>query len=153
MSIRNIPLSPARSVLVDTTLTEVINLILDNGINHVPVCSREGTYLGMVGTADILGALIPVGAKGEHALQDLAFAGDCTGILTAKLHKLRGLPLRSVMRTEPPPLRDDTPLLDAVFLLARENTPLPVTGADGRLLGMLSRRSLLRYLITSLETR
>lgn len=153
MSIKNVPLSPARPVPADTALTEVIDLILGNDVNHVPVCSTEGRYLGMVGIADILEELVPASARGEHALQDLAFAGDCTGILAGKLRALRERSLQSVIRTETPSLRNDAPLLEAVLLLTRQNSPLPVLDEDGRLIGMLSRRNLLRYLITSPEVR
>ncbi len=58
--------------------------------------------------------------------------------------------VRDVMALRPVSTTPDTPIRDAGMVLARRGlTALPVLGEDGRIIGLLSDRELIRHLLTS----
>jgi CBS domain-containing protein len=148
MTVRAIPLPPETACLrPDASLLEALRLMLDNGVNHLPVCN-EGSWAGLVDINDILGELLPVSARGEHGLKDLRFVGDGTTLIANHFRELASKKVGEVELHDLPTLDEDTPLLEAALLLHRHAKPLPVVGPDGKLKGMLSRRTLLKHLIS-----
>ncbi len=153
MTLRAVSLLPEPlCISPDTSLLEALNVMLERGINHLPVCSA-GTWAGLVDINDILGELLPASARGEHGLRDLRFVGDGHALIAAHLGELGRKPVREVIQHDLPTLDEDTPLLEAALLLHRHVTPLPVLNADRTLKGMLSRRTLLSYLVGESEGR
>ena len=147
MTLRAVPLLPEPACLSsDSSLLDALHLMLDRGVNHLPVCNG-GAWAGLVDINDILGELLPMSARGEHGLQDLRFVGDGTALIATHLKGLANKPVREVELHDLPTLDEDTPLLEAALLLHRHAQPLPVLGADGTFKGMLSRRVLLAHLI------
>ncbi|HEY0663643.1 MAG TPA: CBS domain-containing protein [Thiobacillaceae bacterium] len=130
-----------------TSLLDALRLMLDKKVNHLPVCDT-GKWAGLVDINDILGELLPVSARGEHALPDLRFVGDGTALIAAHIQELARLKVSDVELHDLPTLDEDTPLLEAALLLHRHAKPLPVLDADGKFKGMLSRRVLLGHLIS-----
>lgn len=148
MSIANIPCrTPNLCLKHDASLMEALRLMLENRVNHVPLCDEEGRYCGVISTAIILQELIPASARGEHGLSDLKFAGDATRLLTAHFRDLEKRSVMDVAKTATPVLEESCPTLEAALLLTQNHSPLPVVDADGKLRGMLSRRVLLEYLL------
>lgn len=147
MTLRAVPLLPEPACLnPDTPLLDALHLMLDRGVNHLPVCNG-GTWAGLVDINDILGELLPVSARGEHGLKDLRFVGDGISLIATHLKELANKPVREVELHDLPTLDEDTPLLEAALLLHRHDAPLPVLDADGKFKGMLSRRTLLAHLL------
>jgi CBS domain-containing protein len=147
MTLRAVALLPEPAcVTPDTSLLDVLRLMLDKGVNHLPVCN-SGVWAGLMDINDILGELLPLSARGEHGLPDLRFVGDGIPLISAHLKELAKKTVREVELHDLPTLDEDTPLLEAALLLHRHGKPLPVLGADGKLKGMLSRRMLLAHLI------
>lgn len=147
MAVRNIPLSPAVITLsTGMNLQHALGFMLEREINHLPVFDERG-YCGLLDINDILRELIPASARVYGGLNDLRFAGDAAGLLIMHMRELAARSVGELMRHDLPVLRDDCPLLEAALLLSRQAAPLPVLDANGRLLGMLSRRALLRHLV------
>lgn len=146
MAVRHISLSPAVITLApEMSLKQALGFMLEREINHLPVLDETG-YCGLLDINDLLRELIPASARVYGGLNDLRFAGDSAGLLIAHLKELEARTVRELARRDLPVLRDDCPLLEAALLLSRQAAPLPVLDANGRLLGMLSRRALLRHL-------
>lgn len=151
MTLRAVTLLPEPACLSpDTSLLDALRLMLDKGVNHLPICN-QGVWAGLVDINDILGELLPVSARGEHGLQDLRFVGDGIALIAAHFKELANKPVRGVELHDLPTLDEDTPLLEAALLMHRHASPLPVLGADGKFKGMLSRRTLLAHLISKTE--
>jgi CBS domain-containing protein len=147
MTLRAVPLLPEPNCIsAETSLLDALHLMLELGVNHLPVCNK-GTWAGLVDINDILGELLPVSTRGDHGLKDLRFVGDGLALITAHIKELDHKQVREMILHELPTLEEDTPLLEAALLLHRHLKPLPVLDADNRLKGMLSRRTLLAYLI------
>jgi len=148
MPINAIPFFPPAVILKPSDcLLDALKLMLARQINNVPVCDDDGVFIGLISTNAILRTLIPASAKTEGGLSDLKFVGDGLRLLTAHLRELQSLKVAEFADKEAPRLHEDSPILEATQLLARSAVPLPVTGADGKLLGMISRRALLAYLL------
>ena len=147
MSVRNISLAPAVITLSpEMNLKQALGFMLEREINHLPVLDEKG-YCGLLDINDILRDLIPASARVLGGLSDLRFAGDAAGLLINHLKELAVRSVGELARRDLPVLHADCPLLEAALLLSRQSAPLPVLDVDGRLLGMLSRRALLRYLV------
>ncbi len=150
MTIKAVPLSPEYFCLdSDASLIDALKLMLEKGINHVPVCDPE-RFVGIVGINDILLELIPVSARVEHGLADLAFAGDATRLLAAHVEDLKRRTVKERVK-KGQVLDESCPLLEAALLLSQNPSPLPVVGAKGEFRGMLSRLALLGYLVAQEE--
>lgn len=148
MTLRAVSLLPESICLsLDTPLLDALHLMLDKGVDHLPVCNN-GAWAGLLEINDILGELLPISARGEHGLQDLRFVGDGASLIAPHLQDLANKPLSEVNLLDLPTLDEDTPLLEAALLLHRHASPMPVLGADGQFKGMLSRRTLLAHLIS-----
>jgi CBS domain-containing protein len=148
MTLRAIPLHPEPiCVSPDTSLLDALHLMLEKGVNHIPVCDN-GAWAGLVDINDILYELLPVSARVDHGLKDLRFVGDGVALIASHFKDLANKPVREVVHHDLPILDEDTPLLEAALLLHRHVTPLPVLGAGGKFKGMLSRRTLLAHLMS-----
>lgn len=148
MTLRAVHLVPEHTcVSPDTSLLDVLHLMLDKGVNHLPVCNA-GVWAGLVDINDILGELLPVSARVEHGVPDLRFVGDGTALIAAHIKELATRRVGDVELHDVPTLDEETPLLEAALLLHRHARPLPVVGADGKFRGMLSRRVLLAHLLS-----
>ncbi|MEN6586973.1 MAG: CBS domain-containing protein [Sulfuricella sp.] len=148
MSIQSTPYCPPTiSILPETSLLDALKLMLEKQVNHVPLRDGNGKFAGIVSTQAILSELIPASARVEHGLSDLKFAGDATRLLSSRLHDLGHRTVGEFAWKNVPVLNEDCPVLEAALLLSQSNAPLPVIGKDGTLLGMLSRRTLLAYLV------
>lgn len=148
MSIQSIPYCPPTIGLrPESSLLDALKLMLEKQINHLPLCDDNGRFAGIVSTQTILSKLIPVSARVEHGLSDLKFAGDATRLLSSHLHGLEHRSVGEFAQKNVPVLEEDCPILEAALLLSQNTSPLPVIGKDGKLRGMLSRRTLLAHLV------
>jgi CBS domain-containing protein len=150
MTLRAVPLLPEAVCLKpESSLLDALRLLLEKGVNHLPVCNGD-SWAGLLDINDILGELLPVSARGEHGLKNLRFVGDGTALISSHVSKLKDISVRQVQLHDLPTLDEDTPLLEAALLLHRHGKPLPVLGKDGKFKGMLSRRVLLAHLINKM---
>jgi CBS domain-containing protein len=126
------------TVWLDTPFKDVVELMAERGISAVPVVDQAGVPVGVVSEADLL-------AKAEYQDQDRPpsrFAGPQRRHDWVKAQALTAAELmsRNLMTITP-----DTPLPVAARELANAGVRrLLVTGDGGRLVGILSRRDLLR---------
>lgn len=148
MPINAIPFFPPTVTLKsDDSLLDALKLMLANQINHAPICDGEGVFIGLISTNAILRALIPASATTEGGLSSLKFAGDGLRLLASHLHNLGRIKVAEFASTDMHVLREDSPILEAAQQLAKSAAPLPMVNKEGKLLGLISRRALLAYLI------
>lgn len=153
MSIQNVPYCPATFCLrPESSLLDALKLMLEKQINHVPLCDSDGGFAGIVSTHAILSELIPASARVEHGLSNLKFAGDATRMLTNRILDLGQRTVGEFAKKNVPLLEEDCPILEAALMLSHGTAPLPVVGKDGKLKGMVSRRTLLAYLVQQAES-
>jgi len=105
----------------DTAITDVLRTFATNGLSGAPVVDEDERVVGFVSETDLLGALL---------------RGD-TGALSA-----------GELMTHPAIVVDEFMQTDEVMILLRESRihHLPVV-RDGRLVGIITPRDILRYFV------
>lgn len=152
MPVNAIPFFPPSVTLKpDDSLADTLALMLSRHINHAPICDGDGVFVGLISTNAILRAIIPASATTEGGLSNLKFVGDGMRLLTSHLHNLERLKVAQFASKDMPVLREDSPILEAAQLLAKSTAPLPLVDRQGKLLGLISRRALLAFLLAQQE--
>ena len=124
------------SVAADAPLGEVLDAVTSTRLNRAVVVDAERHVLGVVTDADLLAQLDPGGQTG--LLDTLMGRGRFGGETKATA--------RDVMRTPPVTVASDTPVAEAAQrMLEARRKVLPITDAEGRLLGVIDRADLLGH--------
>jgi CBS domain-containing protein len=125
------------SVVASAPLGEVLDAVTSTRLNRAVVVDDARHVLGVVTDADLLAQLDPGGQTG--LLDTLMGRGPFRGEAKSAA--------RDVMRTPAVTVTADTPVAEAVQrMLEARRKVLPITDAEGRLLGVVDRADLLRYL-------
>jgi len=153
MTVRALPICPPTLTLApEATVAEAMSMMIQREVNHIPLCTADGRFAGLISSNAILRALIPASARAEHGVENLNFLGDAMPMLLDHLRDNADRPVRDLADADVMAVRQDTHLLEAAHHLSRTTAPLPVVNEDGKLLGMLSRRMLLTYLLDKART-
>lgn len=133
------------TVSPDTPFKDVVSLLTERGISAVPVVDADGVPVGVVSEADLL-------AKEEYAGGTepvRLFAGSDR---KHRWRKASGLTAAQVMTTPVVTVPADAAVSVAAHRLAEAHVRrLFVVGPDGRLLGVASRRDMLRLFLRTDE--
>jgi CBS domain-containing protein len=148
MTVRALPVCPPTLTLPpEATVDEAMSMMIQREVNHIPLCAADGRFVGLISSGAILRALMPASARAQHGVENLNFVGDALPMLVDHLRGNGSRRAAELVDPEAQPIRLDTPLMEAANRLGHTTAPLPVVDGDGRLLGMLSRRMLLTYLL------
>jgi CBS domain-containing protein len=141
--------SSVRTVRSDTSIDAVTELLLDEGVGSIPVVDDAGTPLGMLSKTDIL-----------HEIRDRADTEEWLDTLSLpeprdeselprgyNATRTRRATAGEIMTPLCIVVREWDSLAQVAALLAYENIrQVPVVGIDGRLVGMVSRLDVSRWL-------
>jgi CBS domain-containing protein len=125
------------SVGADAPLGEILDEVTSTRLNRAIVVDTDGHVLGVITDADLLARLDPGGQTGLlGALMGRGrFGGETKAVA------------RDVMRTPVLTVTADTPVAKAAQqMLEARHKVLPITDAEGRLLGVVDRADLLNHL-------
>lgn len=148
MTVRALPVCPPTLTLApESTVAEAMSMMIQREVNHIPLCRPDGRFVGLISSNAVLRALVPASARVEHGVEDLNFAGDAMPMLLDHMRDNARRPVKELADADVVPVRPDTPLLEAALRLSRTTAPLPVVDEDDHLVGMMSRRMLLTYLL------
>lgn len=133
----------AHTVLPDTPVEEVMNIIGCNDIQRVCVIDREGRFLGLIADKDIF-----VAFSGIPGIWDYSPKGSFSpseGQQTELRNHLRSRTASQVMNSNVVTVREDDPVDEVMrLMLERAIKRLPVLDAKGKFKGLISRDTLLR---------
>lgn len=111
-------------------LMEVVGIMVDRDVRHVPVTDEDGRVVGIVSDSDVRTAI-----------------GDPVEALQHEFEELEELQVSTVMTTDVVTVREDAGLLDvARHFIDHRIGAIPVVDADGRLVGLVSYVDVLRNL-------
>jgi CBS domain-containing protein len=139
MTVRDVMTEKVAVARESTPFKEIVRVLAEKQIGALPVLDENGNLVGVVSEADLLAKEEAPGPSGiarlrqrERALRAKA-AGDTAGAL---------------MTSPAVTVRPDQPVVEAARLLDRTGVKqLPVTDVDGALVGILSRRDLLKVFL------
>lgn len=131
---------------LDDNLLALAEKILRFGQTTVPVVDGSGRLVGLITDHDILHRALP---GYLDLLEDVSFLPpDFEGLDFAEACHLAEVPAREVMRTENlHTVQEDTPLAEAALLMLRHRVRMLPVLRDGVVVGLVSRRDLLRRII------
>jgi CBS domain-containing protein len=139
------------TVLPDTSVDEVIQMIDRNDIERVCVVDKDGLFLGMISDRNLLIAFVDRHPGiWDYLTSRLPFTEKGQRYRELKEH-LQSKTAAEVMKTQVLTIREDAPLEEAIrLMLERVIKRLPVVDEDGRFKGIVSRDSLMRAGFASL---
>src|SRR5690242_18465383 len=130
----------------DTSLAELVRLMLDNDVSGVPIV-EDGRVIGMVSEGDLLRRTEPESETRPSRWLELLTSSDRLAADYAKSH---GRKASEIMTRDVVTVDAATPITEVAHLLeARHIKRVPVV-RDERLVGIISRRNLLQALATAL---
>ncbi len=126
----------------DILLWDLINTILDSEQDMAPVV-KDGKLEGLVSIHDILGKVVPNYVRMDEKLMDVMHEG----YFEERFRKIAHLTARDLMVRNPDLVRPDDAVIRAVAKFVSHNRKtLPVVEHDGRFVGLITRKSVLRRL-------
>lgn len=131
------------TVLPETTVDTILQLISRNDIQQVAVVNGQGILIGMVADSDLLRFFLPkpAGLRSLFAQLGRSLHADDA----QKPQVSADSTARDIMRTDMPTIREQASIEDAIGLMIEQRLKrLPVIDDQGRFQGMISRESLLR---------
>jgi len=135
----------AHQVSADTTLDEVMRIIDSNDIQRVAVVDNDHKLLGLISDHDLL-RLFSDHKAGiwDRIASKLTFT-DMGKRHLAVVEQARKRTASEIMKTGLVTIREEAPIEEAIRLMTEKQIKrLPVTDQEGKLLGVVSRDSLLR---------
>lgn len=146
MLVRNALVASPLVVTSDATLFDLIEVIL--GCNQTTACVVDSTLLvGIVSATDVLKQLVPsylgMDASLAKVLRESFFEDE--------LGKLRNVVVRHAMVREVDVLPPDASVMEAVTMFVQRGRKTVPVVDNGRFLGAVTRRSVLRLVRSSIE--
>jgi CBS domain-containing protein len=138
MAVRSIMTANPLILRSDDTVARAAELMLGHRYLILPVVDAAGCCVGVFDMWDLLAQLLPKAATLDGLVPDLSFLGDDLSGLQAKLKEVGGQPVGPLARPDLPLLNPDMPVVEALLLLYRTRTTLPVVDEKNCVIGVLS---------------
>jgi CBS domain-containing protein len=138
MTVRSIMTAQPLTLRSDETVARAAELMLGHRYLILPVVDGAGRCVGVFDMWDLLALLLPKAATLDQLVPDLRFLGDDLPGLQAKLREVGGQPVGPLARPDLPLLKPDMPVVEALLLLFRNRTTLPVVDEKNCVIGVLS---------------
>lgn len=122
------------SVTPTDALDDVLDVMLEHGVRHVPVVDEDGTVVGVVSHRDLLGETAPRATQDEE------------GNLVNLVQSLSGRTVAQVM-SAPEIVARDTPLAEAAAVLMENRFGCVPVVDNGHLVGILTESDFVRQAI------
>ena len=130
--VKEIMVTKIVSVHVGNSMNDVEQKLRTNHIRHLPVIDDEGKLVGIITERDLFRAVSP------HETEE-GFRYDES--------QLEGLLLEHFMSRKPIVLRPNSPIADAVNVMATlKYGCIPIVSEDGKLVGIITQIDVLRFI-------
>jgi CBS domain-containing protein len=127
----------------DSSLSDMIQIMLDRRISGLPVVTRDGKLVGMVSEGDCL-RRCEIGTETKRSFWRDLMTGSET--LAAEYVRSHGRKVSEVMSPEPITVSPDTDLGEVIHLMEKNRIKRVPVVKDGVLVGIISRANLLQTL-------
>lgn len=147
MTCENAMITKVATVAPDATVSEALSVLRKHNIRVAPVTDKNGVLVGIFGSRDILEGLLPVSVTMEGGLEGIDFIIGAAPGIAKRLAALKPQTVEAVMRRDFGTVKPDTPIWEAIRLLVKYGSPLPVVEPETRrLMGIISEQSALEQL-------
>ena len=135
------------------TIGKALTILLRQRVLALPVVDADRRYIGLFAKSRLFGLMLPSVVALEDVLPkiaqltDLAYLSDDLADLRERFGALRNRPVADYADPAAPTLKPDSPLMEAVLLVFRTRTFVPVINpASRRLVGVVSTWDILAKL-------
>ncbi|HMK11396.1 MAG TPA: CBS domain-containing protein [Acidimicrobiales bacterium] len=149
-AVRDVMTTDVISFTREESVTDAMKRLLDAGVSGGPVVDGDSKVVGMLTDSDLI-----VQDAQLHAPTAIAILGVVVALPGSKrefeedLHKQLGLTVGEVMGDEPFTISADAPVEDAATMMHdKDVSRLAVVDADERLVGVIARGDILRYIVS-----
>jgi len=138
------------TVKKETTIRELLKVLVDHKIGGVPVVDGQGKLLGMISDGDVIRFLQPK-ARTVYDFYITIVVNEREDF-NEKLAQSLDLPVEKIMkRRELYTVKPDDDFENALSILAKHHfKKLPVVNPAGRVVGVISRGDIMRQITTKL---
>ena len=148
MKARDIMSTKVVTVSPDTKVRDVAALMIEKNISGVPVLNDSGSLVGIISEGDLL-RRPEIGTEKHHRRWLMFFTN--VEEQAREYTKTHALHASDVMTRQPVHAAEDTPLSEVVGLMEKHNVKRIPVLTNGKLVGVVSRRDLLRALAWQAE--
>lgn len=145
MTCQSIVSPPPVTLEFDMPVAKAVSILIDQKYATLPVVDAQARFVGVFGTKELIGLLLPRAARLGDGLGELGFVTDNPDDLRNRLDALGGEPLSRHMSPHPT-VRPETALAEALLILYRGDAFLPVVDTSGRLLGVVTAAGALGHI-------
>ena len=145
--VRDVMSTPVWTLRPDDKIEQAADVLADKDVGALPVVD-DGVLLGMLRDDDLIAseARVHVPTFINFLGLGMAFPGEMKH-LERELKKIAGATVRDVMQTDPPTVNPDATLEDvATIMHDRGVNSLPVVDADNKVVGMIARADVVRFI-------
>jgi len=125
------------TLTLNHTIGEALQLMLQHRLESMPVLDEQQRLAGRFGVHELLGLLLPKAATLEPGLSDLSFIANTSEHMRTRLRQVSAHRVGDHL-SEAVTLRAGTSLPEALLLLYRHGSELPVVETNGQFVGMVS---------------
>ena len=127
----------------DEPLAQAIEFMVSHHDGYVPVVSRDGSFVGLLGEDRLMNALLPHSLTMMRGFRRAGYLREDRSELMERLDELHHKPVSELLDRKVEVVGPEAPLADALYHLGNRQHVVPVV-EDGRLLGAISSLSILR---------
>jgi CBS domain-containing protein len=131
------------TVRPDTDVAEAIKLLTEHDVSALPVLDHQGHLVGILSEADLIHR-VEIGTEKHRRWWVEAVTGAST--LAEEFAKSHGKKVVEIMTTRVVSVSEDTPLSEIAAVLERNGIKRVPVVKDGKLVGIVSRSSLIQAL-------
>ncbi|MBF2078513.1 MAG: CBS domain-containing protein [Synechococcales cyanobacterium T60_A2020_003] len=133
----------------DAPLNEAIRLLAEHRISGLPVTNADGDLVGVISESDLMWQETGVTPPAYIMVLDSVIYLENPSRYERELHKALGQTVAEVMSKDVVKVSSDMPLRKAAQIMHdRHVRRLPVLDADGKIVGILTRGDIVRYMAT-----
>lgn len=130
------------SIRPDQTILDAMAMFDKHNIRCLPVIDEANHLLGIFSSHQLLRSLLPVSVTMEDGLQRLSFMVGAAPSVAQRLQKMKSHKVSDHMERDVVVVEKNTPTWEAVRLLVKYGSPLPVVDeGTGKLVGIISEQS------------
>ena len=146
--VRDVMSTPVETLLPDARVEQAADVLAGKDVGALPVVDASGKLVGLLRDDDLIAseARVHVPTFINFLGLGMAFPGEMKH-LERELKKIAGATASDVMTTDPPTIAPDATLEDAATIMHdRGVNSLPVVAADGKVVGMIARADIVRFI-------
>ena len=146
--VRDVMSAPVSTLRPDDKVEDAADILADRDIGALPVVDADGKLLGILRDDDLIAseARVHVPTFINFLGLGMAFPGEMKH-LENELKKIAGATAKDVMTPDPPTVTAEATLEDAATAMHdRGVNSLPVVDADGRVVGIIARADIVRFI-------